>query len=252
MGTKYPDVACCAAGHCQDYASHEVAPDDVTIAITQWQRPAALKRLLKSLDAFLPGWKVEVEDTGGNLSAGRNRLYGRVSTPFFVVMEEDFVVTTLTAKGLASARRILEYDPSIAGVGGKVREPNRGDVTWRHNFIRNRNSCRLVQSRRPARQTPGGIVYHPCDLVLNWGMFRTSLHRAVPWDPDFAIMEHEEYFWRASQAGFKFAYYPELVIDHLRDRPNAAYKEARYRPLKSQTLRKHGFLFAHGMENNKK
>lgn len=221
----------------------QTPPPPVTLAITAWQRPAALARLLASIDEHLPGWPVAIEDTRGNLSAGRNRLYGRVRTPYLVVMEEDFLVTRPTAAGLRNAIAILDHDAAIAGVGGIAKEARRGGVRWSHNFSVHRQSCYLVPSDRPRRSTPQGVTYLPCDLVLNWGVFRTDLFRRVPWDESFPITEHQEYFYRASRAGHEFAFFSGLTIDHLRDRPHATYNHGRNRNFLDRVPPKHGFRF---------
>lgn len=215
---------------------------DLTLAVTSWRRPQSLRRLLASIERHLPGHPVDVEDTGGNLSAGRNRLYGRVQTSALVILEEDFVVGPETYAGLRDAKAILDHDPAIAGVGGIAREPRRGRPRWGHNFVRNDRYCWIAPSRRPKRATPGGVDYRPCDLVLNWGVFRTELFRQVPWDEDFPIQEHREYFWRASRV-HEFAFLGSLVIDHTRDRPNDEYRRGRNRNFAPLVHAKHGFLF---------
>jgi hypothetical protein len=243
-GTPRPGVACCRT--CPDYDDGRVVDAGTpTIAVTHWNRPAELGRLLASIAAHLPGWPTLVEDTGGNLSAGRQRLYARVTTPYLVIMEEDFVVLPRTRAGLLDAVAILDHDPHISGVGGTVNEGPRGRVQWGHDFFEKSPGVWAIRaSTRPKRRTPAGLRYRPCDLVLNWGVFRTPLYRSVPWDADFPITEHKEWYWRASRAGHEFAFYPALNIDHRRARPNEEYVRGRNRNFSALTLRKHGIRFA--------
>lgn len=234
---------CCQT--CGDYDNGKTKSADLTIAITEWRRPKALARLLASIRKHLPGYAVEVESTHGNLSAGRNRLYARVKTPYLLMMEEDFVTTPSTAAGIASAMAVLAYDATMSGVGGIAREKQRGDVRWGHNFIRRGNVCYIEPSQRPLRYSPTGIEYRPCDLILNWGVFRTDLFRAIPYDESIPITEHKEWFWRASRAGYQFALYGGLLVEHRRDRPNSIYNRGRARKYYSRITAKHGFRFAH-------
>lgn len=215
----------------------------VTLAITEWGRPAALTRLRRSIEQHLPGYPVEVEDTGGNLSAGRNRLYHRITTPYLVIMEEDFVAVPETGRGLQQAASILDHDTGIAGVGGVVREGAPGRVRWGHNFYFKGNVCHIRPSQRPIRKTPAGVTYRPCDLVLNWGVFRTDLFRRIPWDADYPIAEHKAYFYRASRE-VEFAFFSGLMIRHLRERPTVAYRQGRSRTFPHVTRKKLGFRFA--------
>lgn len=242
VGSADSEAVACA--QCNHRPSSSPAIESITLAITSWKRPEALSRLRASIAALLPKCAVEIEDTNGNLSAGRNRLYGRVGTELLAVMEEDFVVQPDTVTGLHGALQILDHDPRIAGVGGIATERDRGAVRWGHNFVRRGDRCYVVPSERPLRATPNGITYRPCDLVLNWGVFRAELFRAVPWDPGYPIMEHREYFWRASQAGHEFAFYAPLTIDHIRDRPNPQYIAGRNRNFSARDFAKHGFQFA--------
>lgn len=234
------DIASCERCNFYDCG---LPADRLTLTITHWQRPAALERLRASIRRFMPGLPALIEDTGGNLSAGRNRLIARTTTEFVVVMEEDFVVLPETAAGLRDAISILDHDAEIMGVGGIAREPNRGRVRWGHNFDRRGDVCRVVASGRPIRRTPGGVRYRPCDLVLNWGAFRTDAFRRVPWDEDFPITEHMVHYWQATRAGQRFAFYAGLLIDHRRDRPNVQYNTGRRRDYGHLVKRKHGFTF---------
>lgn len=234
------DIGSCET--CRHYSTG--LADIATIAVTYWNRPAALARLRKSLATMMPDVRAIVEDTGGNLSAGRNRLYARVDTPYVVVMEEDFVALPETAQGLRDAAAILAHDPAIAGVGGMAMEPERGWVRWGHNFNRNGTICKPAASWRPLRETPDGIKYRPCDLVLNWGLFRTDLFRSLKWPEDLPVQEHQAFFWTAKQAGYQFAFYHPLHIRHLRDRPNETYKAGRNRRFSHVIRNKLGFNFA--------
>ena len=218
--------------------------DRLTLTVTHWQRPDALKRLQESIRRYLPTLPVLIEDTGGNLSAGRNKLIGRTTTEFVVVMEEDFVILPETAAGLRDAVAILDHDAGIAGVGGIASEPRRGKVRWGHNLIRTGNVVTPATSWRPLRSTPNGIKYRPCDLVLNWGVFRTELFRRVPWEERLPVGEHQEYFWRASRAGYQFAFYGPLRCLHMRDRPTTTYNQGRRRSFAHVVESIHGFRFA--------
>ena len=246
------DVASCE--RCPHFAP--IVAAGVAIAITEWNRPAQLARLLDSIQRHMPGYPVEVEDTKGNLSAGRNRLYGRVPTPYLLMMEEDFVVRSTTAEAVANAVAILEHDARVWGVGGIANEPHpgkpppgqqavrsRGMVRWGHNFARRGDVVHIVPSVRPMRVTPGGVRYRPCDIVLNFGVFRTQLFRDVPYDNALPIHEHKEYFWRACQTGKEFAFLSSLIVDHIRDHPTAEWRAARRRSFVGRVRQKHGFVF---------
>lgn len=216
--------------------------DRVTVTVTYWERPDSLIRLQQSLKRCLPKATVLVEDTAGNLSAGRNRLIAKTTTEFVIVMEEDFELMKPSVVELCRAVEILDTDKKISGVGGTCYElPQR--KLWGHNYRRRGDDVLVVSSQRPMRSTPSGVSYLPCDLVLNWGLFRTEAFRQVPWNESLPIMEHKERFWRSSQAGQEYAFYAPLSVRHYRDRPNEVYNKGRRRNYNSLIQSTYGIRF---------
>ena len=112
--------------------------DDLTVAVTAFNRPACLERLVESIrrrypavpilvadngwmPADLEGWSgvtdVEVERDCG-LSAARNALVAACETEFMVLAEEDFVFTDAT--DLGGALSVIRDVPELAMVGGSL------------------------------------------------------------------------------------------------------------------------------------
>ena len=232
----------------------------VTACITAYQRPAALARLLASLNRYWPELRVEVEDTGGNLSAGRNRLVERCGTPFALILEDDFEFTGETH--LEPLLAILKSDCEIAGAGGSVVEHGRLRY-WCHNFDCFRGAANMVPSWYEPMilsQVPSSkldvarsmfeiqsshLVYRPCHALLNFGIFRRSVLRQHPWDEDLPINgEHREWFYRLWRGGrWRFAWTCSSRILHHRDRP-AGYETDRGRTFLHLAEAKHGLRFA--------
>ena len=80
----------------------------VTITITTYKRPKCLERLLESIKQYYPTLPVEIVDTKGNLSWGRNELGRRVKTPYFLMLEDDFIITSDTS--IEKLLQVLQYD----------------------------------------------------------------------------------------------------------------------------------------------
>ena len=97
--------------------------DLVTVGITTYLRPQSLQRLRESIRRFYPDLPVVVEDTGSNLSRGRNRLARLVATPLLLLCEDDFEFDERTR--VDRLFDVLDHDPEIEGVGGEVLEPSR-------------------------------------------------------------------------------------------------------------------------------
>lgn len=222
----------------------------LTACITYYMRKASLDRLLASLKKHYPRLGIIVQDTEGNLSWGRNRLAQRCETPFYLMLEEDMEVTQAThLEWLVS---ILEHDDEIGGAGGQLDE-DRGPVWWCHNFRPFRDRVDAVYSSEPVRVTPWGVAYRPCDLLVNFGVFRRELFVDTEWDEDLELYEHRDFYYRSSRKKrFKMAYAPQVQIAHHKDRPTNEYNASRGRARNYEAViqQKHGIRFTLP-ENNK-
>lgn len=221
----------------------------ITACVTEFNRPESLKRLLASLADRFPSLKVDVEPTGGNLSAARNRLADRCRTPFYFMLEEDFVVDSRTS--LASLLDVMAAEPNCGGVSAHTDEPkqtgtdNRGrKIWWDRDFSWIGEKVFFVAGRRPVRQA-AGTRYRNCDLVLNFGLFRTEMLRTIRYDERIPIgSEHVDFFWRAYRDGrWHFAHVPQVMALHMRDRPGPEYNKPRRRVFPKYLRRKHGVEF---------
>jgi hypothetical protein len=213
----------------------------VTVGITTFLRPQALLRLRASIRRFYPDLPVVVVDTASNLSQGRNRLARAVATPLLLLCEDDFEFCEQTR--IEPLVAVLAHDAEIAGIGGDVLE-SRGRACWAHNYHHQGHAIDASPSSDPPRRTPGGVVYQPCQLILNFGLFRRELFRQVPWDEDIPLNEHVEYYWRVSQcSGWKVAVARGIAILHHKDRPSDEYSRWRGRRFWELVDAKHGAPF---------
>ena len=202
--------------------------ESVTACVTAYKRPQSLRRLLESIERFYPNLPVLVEDTGGNLSAGRNRLVEQCKTDFVLILEDDFEFTA-GDDPLAAFQDVLDSDPEVGVacgnlvIGGRVRS-----YTSDLRVFRN-----LLERSPPAdswRETPGGVLYRYCDLGWNWFCARVETLRGLPWDERLELAEHAAWFLELRRQGlWRVAHVPAAVIAHHKDRPTAEYNAERKR-----------------------
>ena len=222
--------------------------DKITACITTYQRPKSLQRLLDSIKRFYPELPVRVEDTGGNLPAARNRLATKCKTPYYLMLEDDFVFTERTR--IEKLLAIMQNNPQLGGAAGITNEPKQrgtanrgGKIWWDRDFVRIRDQVFLARPHHPRKRT-SNITWQPCDLVVNFGVFHTDMLRTISWDENFPIQEHTDYYWRVFlDARWSFAYCPDVEVDHIRDRPNATYNRMRSRNFTAQLQNKLGVQF---------
>lgn len=195
-----------------------------TVCITTYKRPDCLARLQESLNRYLPNVPVLVQDTGGNLSWGRNRLIERVETPFALFMDDDFEVHHETR--IAHFLKILRGRPEIGVVGGYVVEDGRARA-WRHDMDRRGNQVSITPSMNGWKAIDD-VKYLPCEIVLNWMMIRKEVAEENPWDEAFELNEHAPWFWALRRTRWRVAYCP-VGIFHHKDRPTEEYDQMRRR-----------------------
>jgi hypothetical protein len=215
--------------------------DLVTIGITEFLRPQALLRLRESIGRFYPDLPVVVVDTESNLSRGRNRLARAVATPLLLLCEEDFEFFEQTR--IEPLLDVLTHDSEIAGVGGELLEPHRL-ICWAHIYRRQGDEIVISPSTDPPRRTPGGVDYQPCQLIMNFGLFRCELLRQVLWDEDMPLNEHLDYYWRVSQCRSRgMAVARGVSILHHKDGRSEEYLRFRNRDFMGLVDAKHGAHF---------
>lgn len=201
----------------------------VTICLTHHKRPDALRRCLASLSRVYPDVRIVLQETGGNLSWGRNRAIEQVETPYLMIAEDDYEFDDRAY--LPTLIDVLESDPEVAGASGFIRQQKQTHSWyWWSNLRRFRG--RLVYSRpNEERITPSGVPYLLADLLPNAGVWRREVFAACPWDEEIPIHgEHREWFWRFKQLEqWRCAGVPSVSVKHWQDRP-PDYQAIRNRP----------------------
>lgn len=227
---KLEGIACCVG--CPDYAKEpEPLQFHVTIGITTYLRPRSLERLLRSLEAFYPGWTIDVEDTGGNLSAGRNRLVERCQTPYFLLLEDDFEVTGESR--IESLASVLQTDSDVGVVCGGLRHKPWDKIDAYATNLRLHRGRMEVSDSREDWETTGRAIYRKCDMGYNFFLARTQVLRDCPWDEHLELHEHAAWFWDLKQQGrWRVSYSPGCVAWHWKDRPSEEYSQQRSRTKK--------------------
>jgi hypothetical protein len=232
--------------------------DQLTVLIKTIHRPWSCARLIQSLDRYAAGVRIHVLDDGQpkrrlsacypeeakridqlietkfdiGVSAGRNQLLATVETPYFLLIDDDHVVTTKSdIEGLVS--RLHCYGDECDLLAAMSDDNGRP---------------RCFTEDKASRTLYAGIGYHRrdgdvsfCDLVPNTFVAKTDPVRELGWAPFLKVHEHWEFFYRAWQRGLRVAITSEHRFDH-RHLHNAAYNHLRGR---SWYLRRG--LKAHGL-----
>jgi glycosyltransferase involved in cell wall biosynthesis len=208
----------------------------VTALIKTFERPRILRRLVASIKRLYPALRIVVADDSrvpsrivgvetiampydSGISAGRNEGLRHVTTPYVLVLDDDFVFYRHT--GLIPALRLMERHPQIDIVGGQL-----VDLP----FYRAR---RLPEGAIfPTAATPlaplgsfiGGL--RVVDKVSTFYVARTDRLAVVSWDPRLKRIDHADFFTRALGV-LTTVFKPDLKCLHARTPFDDAYMSKR-------------------------
>lgn len=205
--------------------------DRITIGVTAFQRPLHLKRCLQSIYDVFPNVKIIVGDTGdryvdgfncqylklpfdAGVSYSRNAIINEVKTPYFLLMEDDFIMDERC--DIYAMLQILESHPDIGVVGGIHECSYRGK---RAGHLYAVDGPHLKRIHTPIQATESGITFHVSDFVSNFALFRTCIFNDVKWDERLKTGEHVDFHRRLRDSRkWVVAYTESSQIGH--DRTN--------------------------------
>jgi GT2 family glycosyltransferase len=200
----------------------------LTVGITTRNRPAALARCLRSLQALVPlaphvivfddasdtavdealagsgsaGMDVTVIRDDGHVGyiVGRNRIVREAATPYVLLLDDDAVV--FSAASVESAIAVLDADASVAAVGFAQAEADGSP--W------------------PERMQPGRGSQPACvSAFIGFAhlLRRDAFLRLAGYRETFVFYgEEKDYCVRLLDAGLRVVYLPGALIGHLPDR----------------------------------
>jgi len=169
---------------------------DLTFIIHTFKRPECLNRLKESIKRSYPDVEILVYDDSDydkGLSWGRNYLVSQVKTPYYLLLDDDFVFTPETRVQL-----LLDMMGHYDIVGGALRE----DGNIRH-----------YEGRYELKE--GHLKYipsttEPLDFVFNFFMAKKEV---TGWDERLKMAEHTAFFL-SNKGRWKIGYEPRCIVEH--------------------------------------
>lgn len=211
--------------------------NELTLLIKTFERPYAVKRLVKSIRRRYPSIKIVVVDDSrepislddvtmiilpydSGASAGRNAALEQIKTRYFMLLDDDFVFSRRQKLGALLAE--IERYPDIDVLGGRVIDLPLYIV---HDF-----QDMPMQSADNAT-IPVGTQFGDNRVVkktTNFFIARTESIKRVRWNESLKTEEHSEFFKRAF-GKITTAFKPDLLILHAKTPFDRAYLAKRYR-----------------------
>lgn len=221
-------------------ASGRKPVSDFTAIIKTFERPKVCQRLIDSVRKFYPNVPIIVADDSRQpneyqnahtlkmpfnvgLSKGRNELVDNVDTPYFLLLDDDFIFTPKTK--IENFVQVLDHT-HVDLIGGKLDNIIRGKrkpYHWQRIFWKVDNQLWLKHGKH--YEISGVSV---CDTVLNFFLARTDVVRELRWDERLKVVEHTDFFLRAKLFGLTVGYTHSVVVDHKRHGGTPTYRKHRH------------------------
>jgi GT2 family glycosyltransferase len=203
---------------------------EITFIIKTFKRPDCLKDLVQSIKPVYPNVRIlicnddteRIEIEGAEvinteydigLAAGRNRLVAMVETPYFLLMDDDFIFTTQTyIEKLLEKAKAEDLDVSA----GALKNKEEGIVHYEGRFDYRDGMLTQIPASEP-----------PYDYVFNFFVGKTDTFKIHKWDERQKLAEHTAFFFN-HWGKLKIGYTPEVIVDHTQTR-HAEYNAFRAR-----------------------
>jgi len=208
----------------------------VTAIVKTFERPETLKRLIESIQRLYPHMKIIVVDDSrhpqklysvktiimpydSGVSAGRQKALESVTTPYVLLLDDDFILYHETK--LEPALEIMEREKEIDIMGGEVVNlPSFKSADYAQARLHNTGVASL---REVGTQIAGLSVY---DKVPNFYIARTERLQLVGWDKRIKRLDHADFFSRAKGV-LVTVLNPQFKVLHAQTPFNETYMKKR-------------------------
>jgi GT2 family glycosyltransferase len=196
----------------------------LTAIIRTYDRPKALKRLVKSIRRFHPERKVLVADDGVEATsckqadyfrlpcqkgraAGHNALLARIRTPYFLLLDERAEIHR--ESNLTTLLELAASDRLDIAAGSTIACEKRLWFFTKRQPIADHGLLEIAGDQLTllagARSQGDGFWW--CDFVGSFFVARTDRVRAMGgWDPELRDDANEEFFFRAHRHGIRVGF----------------------------------------------
>jgi glycosyltransferase involved in cell wall biosynthesis len=164
-------------------------------------------------------------------------------------IESDIPLCILTADSLAFSERTLfnldkaidllsHSDISILGFDIEHRTP------WEYNLDMDSKRFILQRLGKDTLRQERGLSILDCEICRQFFICKTMPVHQVRWDVELKTADHEDFFWRFKQAGYRVAWTPDISGRYIEYKPlqylkyrNRMYSIFRKKLLKKYNLR---------------
>lgn len=210
--------------------------ETLTAVIKTFERPNELKRLVKSIKQFYPEIKIIIVDDSkipstledvkiiimpydSGVSAGRNMALSEVKTPYFLLLDDDFIFCRQT--DLEQALEKMHKNLEIDIMGGEVLNLPLYTTTKYLN-------AGLYPNKKSSVLENGTVIdgMKVQDKVANFYIGRTDSIKELGWDNNIKRLDHADFFTRAKGV-LLTVFNPDFKVLHAQTPYNKNYMKKR-------------------------
>jgi GT2 family glycosyltransferase len=168
------------------------------------------------------------------VSYARNRLIELADQSGFeyIILSADSIEFTRdTVSNMDKGVQFLDSHPEVGILGFDLN--NR--APWEY-FMDIQNSSFLLTKNPVIEADPGtGLRIKRCDICRQIFLAKTETILKVKWDEALKTGEHEDFFWRYKQAGYKVCFTPDIACDYVDYKPAdyLKYRERQYKEFRN-------------------
>lgn len=212
----------------------------LTAIIRTFDRPKALKRLVKSIRKFHPAMKVLVADDGieaastkqvdlirlpseKGQAAAHNALLARVRTPYFLLLDDQAELHRESQ--LARLLELVATDRLDVAAGEIIASQKKLWFFTKRKSDPQHGLLEIAGDRLTliAGSRSQGDGFWWCDLVGNFFVARTERVRAMGgWDPELRDDGREEFFFRAHRHGIRVGIQNAASVWQWQEKPTSS------------------------------
>jgi len=227
---------------------------DYEILVKTFLRFPCVKRLIRSIRTYYPDITIRICDDGNGeeikgeriiyhrlpyysgLAVGKNFLVQKCETPYFITMDDDFIVIKET--DLNKLHKIISSSDNIAIASGRIKEFNKdmeeyirygaGHLEVTYSEKEGRKITRYYYGDNAPKETVNEIECIPCRITPQLIMGNKALWRKynIKWRDELKRAEHLPFFLDLPLQ-VKCYVVPEVMIGHMpfKSKEYAKYKD---------------------------
>lgn len=148
----------------------------------------------------------------------------------------EFIPETIT--NLDKGIQFLENNPDIGILGFDLKDR----VPW--EFFLDIQDCKFILTKNDwadSLDEKTGLRIKHCDICRQFFLAQIDTILKVKWDEQFKTGEHEDFFWRYKQAGYKVAWTPDISGQYISSKPPEylKFRNRQYGEFRQLLFKKH-------------